>query len=305
MASIPPPGVEPPGQPPPLPPTAPPPPLPPRGPEGVRGWSPWFGLAAFAVGIGATLIGSVFVVGVAAAFGASFEDPPSGVLISLTVLQNVALFGAALGLAWIGGRPIASDFGLRPSGAFARSFWLGVGVCIGFYVIAYLWTLVLGLDSEQELPKELGADGPLVSQIAVAMLITIVAPLGEELFFRGFFYGSVRNWKGVWPAAIATGIVFGGIHVGSAPVGFLVPLGVFGVMLCLLYEATGSLYPCIAVHAVNNAIALSIEQEWTAGVALVLLVAAPLAAVGVAHLLARALGDKRPARWTPQPAALG
>ena len=36
---------------------------------------------------------------------------------------------------------------------------------------------------------------------------------------------------------------------------FLVPLAFFGFALCLIYDRTGSLYPCIGVHALNNAIA--------------------------------------------------
>ena len=46
-----------------------------------------------------------------------------------------------------------------------------------------------------------------------------------------------------WPAAIITGLVFGGVHAGSAPVVDLVPLAGLGFGLCLLYRYTGSLYP--------------------------------------------------------------
>ena len=99
--------------------------------------------------------------------------------------------------------------------------------------------------------------------LAVVVLITVVAPLGEELFFRGFFFGALRNWRGPWPAALITGLVFGGIHVGSSPVGYLVPLLIFGVGLCLLYEWTGSLYPAIALHALNNSIALGANLDGT------------------------------------------
>jgi uncharacterized protein len=90
----------------------------------------------------------------------------------------------------------------------------------------------------------------------------VIAPIAEEFFFRGYFFGALRSWKGVWPAAILTGLVFGAIHVGSAPVPFLVPLAVFGFILCLLYWRTGSLYPCIALHALNNSLAFGVSQHW-------------------------------------------
>ena len=66
----------------------------------------------------------------------------------------------------------------------------------------------------------------------------------------------------MWPAALLTGITFGAIHVGSAPVGYLVPLAALGVLLCLLYVRTGSLYPCIALHCLNNSIAFGVSQHW-------------------------------------------
>ena len=56
--------------------------------------------------------------------------------------------------------------------------------------------------------------------------------------------------------------MFGGIHAGSAPVGFLVPLAVFGVILCLIYHVTRSLYPCMALHCINNSIAFGVGEHW-------------------------------------------
>ena len=47
------------------------------------------------------------------------------------------------------------------------------------------------------------------------------------------------------------------MHVGSAPVLDLVPLAVLGFGLCLLYRYTGSLYPCIAAHSLNNSLAFA------------------------------------------------
>ena len=58
----------------------------------------------------------------------------------------------------------------------------------------------------------------------MAFLVAVVAPIAEEFFFRGFFFGALRNWRGLWPAAIITGLVFGAIHVGSAEAAFLLPL---------------------------------------------------------------------------------
>ena len=69
----------------------------------------------------------------------------------------------------------------------------------------------------------------------------------------------------MWPAAIITGLVFGAIHAGSAPAGFLCRSPFFGFVLCLLYWRTGSLYPCIALHALNNSLAFGVTRSTGTG----------------------------------------
>jgi uncharacterized protein len=113
--------------------------------------------------------------------------------------------------------------------------------------------------------------------------------VAEEVFFRGYFFTALRNWKGVWPAAILTGLVFGAIHAGSAPIGYLVPLAVFGFGLCLLYWKTGSLYPCIALHAINNSIAFGVTQSWDWQIPLLV-----IGSLGIIGLLMLAVGERAP-----------
>jgi uncharacterized protein len=64
--------------------------------------------------------------------------------------------------------------------------------------------------------------------------------------------------------------VFGAIHVASAPAVFLLPLGILGFMLCIVRWRTGSLLPCIALHAINNALAFGVTESWSAGAILLL-----------------------------------
>jgi membrane protease YdiL (CAAX protease family) len=260
---------------------------PPSAPRGRAGWPPWLSLAAFAAGFGITIVlGIVVIVGVGV-FGVS--ENAAGLNIGLTLMQNIALVGAAYAFAALQGRPAAADFGLRPAPLW-RSAGLLVAVWIGFFVLSAIWAAALGLHEQQKLPEELGADGPLANVLAVVVLITVFAPLGEELFFRGFFFGALRNWRGPWVAAVLTGLVFGAIHIGSSPVGYLVPLAFFGIGLCLLYEWTGSLYPAIALHALNNSIALGANLDWSWQIP-VMMVLSPPCALACAWLLARAIGD--------------
>lgn len=279
---------------------APPPPAPP--PAGRAAWPPWLAALGFVTGYGLTIVVGIFVFVLATAAGV--EDDAPAISIGLTVVQNVALVGAAYLFATMGrGRVSAADFGLRPT-RFWKSVGLIVAVWVGFLLLGAGWAALLDLDQQQDLPEELGADGPLVNALAVVVLVTVVAPLGEELFFRGFFFGALRNWHGYWLAAIISGIVFGAIHVGSSPVGYLVPLMIFGTGLCLLYEWTGSLYPAIALHAINNSIALGANLEWDWQIP-AMMVGSTVVALALAWLLARIIGNPQPPQATPAPAPGG
>ena len=60
-----------------------------------------------------------------------------------------------------------------------------------------------------------------------------------------------------WPALLIAGLVFGMIH---APTGIttVIPLAVLGGALAWLYERTGSLWPCVFAHTINNGLALAV-----------------------------------------------
>lgn len=276
---------------------------PPAGPPAARGraaWPPWLSLAGIVTGLGGTIVlgGVVFVV----ATSAGLSEKTPGLNIGLTVLQNVVLVGAAFFFAALIGRPSAADFGLRRARLW-RSVGLLLAVWVAFFVLSGIWGIALELDQQQDLPEELGANGPLLNVLAVVVLVTVIAPLGEELFFRGFFFGALRNWHGPWLGALLTGAAFGAIHAGSSPVGYLVPLMLFGVGLCMLYEWTGSLYPPIALHALNNSVALGVNLGWSWQIP-AMMVGSTAAALLCSWRLARAIGD-RAAAPAPGPAAPG
>jgi membrane protease YdiL (CAAX protease family) len=267
-----------------------PPPELPELPDGVprtvpptRRWRPWTAIAALVTGFAGALVGALIVGIIAALFGADLSDPPPVVDIVATVIQDGALIGSAVLFASMAGRPAPWQFGLRPT-RFWPAAGLGAATWVAFLIVSAAWVSLLGIHERDNLPDQLGANDSTVALVAVGVLVCVIAPLAEEIFFRGYFFAALSNWRGPWPAAVITGLVFGGIHVGSAPVGFLVPLAFLGFGLCLLYWRTGSLYPCIAVHCVNNSIAYgsSVDKTWITPICLVgalAVLAAILAAV--------------------------
>ncbi len=114
------------------------------------------------------------------------------------------------------------------------------------------------------------------------MLLAFVAPLTEEFFFRGFVFGVLRERVGVVGGALATGLVFGLVHVAGSPIETVGVLIILGVLLCALYQRTGSLLPCIALHSLNNAISFAVTKDIPVGGAIVLCLGSATAAVAVA-----------------------
>jgi membrane protease YdiL (CAAX protease family) len=226
-----------------------------------RRWPAWSAPLALLTAFGVAILAAATVSVVAAIGGADLDDPPAGVGIVATVFQDLALVLTAVWFARRArGRVTPSEFGLRPTRVVSAVGWMLL-TWFGFVLFSGLWVSALDIDDKQDL-SDLGVDSGTVALVAVAVLVTVVAPICEEVFFRGFFFTALRGRVGTGIAAVITGLVFGGIHAGSAPIGFLVPLAIFGFGLCLLYRRTGSLYPCIVLHALNNSLALGISEGW-------------------------------------------
>jgi uncharacterized protein len=258
-------------------------------------WPPWTAGLALVVAFLFAIVGAILVGVVGAVFGASFTDPPPAVNIVATVVQDGAFIGAALLFAGRAGPILPAQFGFVRTRLLPALGWMA-GAYVAYIALGQLWAQVVSTHAEDKLPDSLGADKSTAALVAVCVVVTAIAPIAEETFFRGYFFGALRNWHGVWPAALITGVVFGGIHVGSAPAVFLVPLGILGFMLCVVRWKTGSLLPCIALHASNNALAFGITERWSGGATLLLLAGA----VSVTMLAsAGLLGPRRPAASLP------
>jgi membrane protease YdiL (CAAX protease family) len=229
--------------------------------RGPGGWAPWTAPVALLAVAAAALLGgaAVGIVGVIA--GADLDDPPASINITATAIQDLAMVAVAFAFARMSGAATVADLGLRFPRWRNALGWMAA-TWLGFLTFSAVWVSALGISDRQDVPDELGAGQSTLALAGVAVLVTVLAPICEEVFFRGFFFRTLRNWRGPWVAAVITGVIFGGVHAFGSPVGFLVPLAAFGFGLCLLYWRTGSLLPCIAVHAINNSLALGVAQGW-------------------------------------------
>jgi CAAX protease family protein len=144
-----------------------------------------------------------------------------------------------------------------------RRFALGAlgvaaGVLLAYYVAAGLFTQYVLKPDQQDIGGDLGVGNPNTLIAVTAVLeIVLLAPVAEELFFRGFLFGGLRSKWDFWPAAIVCGLIFGAVHITTGPTA-AIPLAALGFALCFIYEQTGSIWPCILAHAFNNGLALAI-----------------------------------------------
>lgn len=250
-------------------------------------WPVWTAPAAVTLGLALGVFGSIVVGAAGSAGGSSLSHPTPAVSLISDVVFDLGFVGAAVYFAAMRGRPRPADFGFR-----RVSPRLGVGAVlvagIGYYVLTYVYGSLFKLRGSDKLPSELGVSKSTAALVGAAVFVCVIAPMAEELFFRGFFFGALRRWRiviagrniGTWVAAVVTGILFGLAHTGSASSQFLIPLGFLGFVLCLVRWKTKSLYPCMALHSINNSLALGVNQLNWNGAEVLALVAGSLLVIG-------------------------
>ncbi len=176
----------------------------------------------------------------------------AGSLIAL-VLGSLVLYGWEALAAWLfslrsAGRSLALWGFRRPTKAY---FWVVPVGLIAVYAFSIVHDLIVN-------PKQQAiiSDFPHTA-LGAAMFVlvaVVMAPLFEEVIFRGFlFRGFANSWGWVW-GALASAAIFGAAHL---QLDVFLPLAALGFVLAWAYHRTGSLWTCITMHALFNLIAVA------------------------------------------------
>ena len=252
----------------------------------------WVAPAAIVIGLLAGVFSTLLIEVIGAGFGSSVDHPSPAVSLLASLAFDLSFVAAALYLTTL--RRVTA-FGAAPRVDFGyhRISWRrGVGAVLAAAVVYYLvsagYSALVSLHGTDHLPSELGFSTSTAAKVGTAVFVCVVAPILEEFFFRGFLFGVLSQMRvriggrelGPWVAALIVAVLFGLAHSGSASAKYLVPLGILGFILCIVRWRSGSLYPCMALHSLNNSVALGVnELNWHAGL-IVALAIGSLAVVG-------------------------
>ena len=182
---------------------------------------------------------------------------PDTALSKFTVaysLQFLVTVGLVLLLAGIVHRSGWRELGLAP--VTGRKF-LRYGILGGLALLVVIFLLSLPLEIlKPDLPPQTYEEMLRLAEGAGQFLLllflgVVLAPIAEELFYRGMIYPLARYSLGpVW-GAIGAGLVFGLAHWDFWRA---IPLAVGGAILCYLYEKSGSIWATATAHSIWNGI---------------------------------------------------
>ncbi|MFN2389542.1 MAG: lysostaphin resistance A-like protein [Actinomycetota bacterium] len=223
---------------------------------------PWTGrdtLLAFVTGF-FTAIGFVALAVVAAAGsqpqdGVDFTTPGWGALLTMGLYASL---GASVWFfALRRHRAPWTAIGLRPATRIQLLAMIPLGIAVLIANLILVWLLARFLTDVGTAQQDAFAPGgTMTTRHYLILLVTVagVAPVAEELLFRGMLYGYLRSRFRVLAAAGISSLVFAAAHLLPT---LIPPLFFVGVVLALVVERTCSLYPAMLLHSVNNGLALT------------------------------------------------
>jgi uncharacterized protein len=128
------------------------------------------------------------------------------------------------------------------------------------YFIHSLCLVLFGVDVEpQPLIQFLAQNPSLGDRLLLIGTALVIAPVTEELIFRGYIFGVLCRYVGKWWALLISAMVFAAIH---AHIPSLAGLFALAITLTLVYEGTGSLWAAILMHSLFNAITVVFTLAW-------------------------------------------
>ena len=181
---------------------------------------------------------------------------PSADRAALSLLSNLAAYAVGVGLLIYGRGIAAIGYGIRriPNGLLGGVIGLFIALPIIYFSLkATEWSLGrMGIDhsKKHELLKMLADDPSAFVRIAAVLAAVVVAPLFEELLFRGCIQGGLRRATGSpLVGIVVASTLFASIHLAWT----IPPIFVLSLLFGVVYERTRNLWAVTIMHALFNA----------------------------------------------------
>ena len=180
--------------------------------------------------------------------------------LGLDPVVNGLIFTALSGVAGIAGFAAAALLRIRSLSAFGvrRTSWrwllAGAGVGLLAWVLARLASVAyIGITGDTANVQDVyagGASGGALSVVLSVVFIAIATPIGEELLFRGVVANVLLRY-GPFIGVVSSAVIFALIH----GINVALPTAlVVGLITAEVFRRSGSIWPGVVVHAVNNAV---------------------------------------------------
>jgi membrane protease YdiL (CAAX protease family) len=216
-------------------------------------------------GIGDYILNGLLVFGwlllIASSLGKTINVTPE--LLVNNAIFNFFIVATILGFLIARNRNPVDLFGLRWKN------WRKDLPLIAIYLVAIIPVLLAvsmlvnlalgGSTSSQDLLLFFQNSKSLTEKLLLIFTAVVVAPVTEELVFRGYLHGVLRQIGGRWCGILVNSLIFAGIH-GHIP--SLAGLFIFAIALSLIYERTGSLWANLVMHAGFNSFTLFVATVW-------------------------------------------
>lgn len=144
--------------------------------------------------------------------------------------------------------------------------WKEIGLAITGIILAMLLRVGLvmliqnifpdfNINQRQELGFSFSLQNSRFDLMTVFVLLVILVPVAEETAFRGYLFGKLRSHSNFFMSMLIVSVLFGLAHYNGGGWISVVVTFSLSVVMCLTREVSGSIYPSILMHMMNNGVA--------------------------------------------------
>ncbi len=248
-------------------------------------------------------LGGIGIMAYAATADPSFDlaNPqlPIGpmALLTIVMLATLGILSVAFALFI---RPTQQTLGTRVGSLWVYPLAVIGGLTVGastgnagewLQQVIPEWLQMGGLDIISEGLRS----GPIVSRVLMILAVSIAAPLFEELVFRGTLWGLLERALPAPAVLLITSLIFAAYHIDPIHVILVFPVG---LLIGWVRMTSGSIYPAILLHFVNNTLAIVLVLTLSDDVAIPWYLAVIAAIITTVIAIAAVVGRYRP--FAPQ-----